>query len=78
MVVIVCFFCLCIGCLEDLYKVKNKNAINDKWLKYCSTDLNMELITYSCDMRFFGYSELFGNVPLFWSYRESVFRVKKY
>ena len=68
------FFCLCSQFLKDLFKAKNINALINKWMKCCSHSLSLESMTFKCSISFFSYSEVFGMIPIFWSYRENIFR----
>ena len=59
------YFCVCCHCFDDLKLGKNVDSLNNRWLKFCSSEDNLNLTTFYGSMRFFRYRELISQSPLY-------------
>ena len=68
------YFCLYCECLRDFQKARNIHSLNDKWLKFCSHEANLNSLSFNGQTRFFKYQEF--ELPIHWYDRISLFRKK--
>ena len=68
------YFCLYCECLRDFQKARNIHSLNDKWLKFCSHEANLNSLSFNGQTRFFKYQEF--EIPIHWYDRISLFRKK--
>ena len=51
------YFCLYCECSRDFQKARNIHSLNDKWLKFCSHEANLNSLSFNGQTCFFKYQE---------------------